>query len=213
MVRDEFWQFSPLIHPFNLMFLLRVSQSLSNGCFFFCPLILFWLACVTEAGLSENKKRFGVVHENGNTHMQRINNFSKFLDKRLSLCSTEFLFLPFIHEPQTEIILSGVHCLDLLDLISFEGSISLAPFSGALFFSFLFLSFCFFHVSALRGGCSSHAQLHPANYYYTQTLLPVLWFDAKASTMVDKIPWDTCVIALIFGVFKTEFKKKHCYPF
>ena len=24
-------------------------------------------------------------------------------------------------------------------------------------------------------------------------------------TMVDKIPWDTCVIALIFGVFKTEF--------
>ena len=145
--------------------------------------------------------------------MQRINNFSKFLDKRLSLCSTEFLFLPFIHEPQTEIILSGVHCLDLLDLISFEGSISLAPFSGALFFSFLFLSFCFFHVSALRGGYSSHAQLHPANYYYTQTLLPVLWFDAKASTMVDKIPWDTCVIALIFGVFKTEFKKKHCYPF
>ena len=25
------------------------------------------------------------------------------------------------------------------------------------------------------------------------------------STMVDKIPWDTCVIALISGVFKTEF--------
>ena len=24
-------------------------------------------------------------------------------------------------------------------------------------------------------------------------------------TMVDKIPWDTCVIALIFCVFKTEF--------
>ena len=24
-------------------------------------------------------------------------------------------------------------------------------------------------------------------------------------TMVDKIPWDTCVIALIFGAFKTEF--------
>ena len=24
-------------------------------------------------------------------------------------------------------------------------------------------------------------------------------------TMVDKIPWDTCVIALIFGVFKAEF--------
>ena len=25
------------------------------------------------------------------------------------------------------------------------------------------------------------------------------------TTMVDKIPWDTCVIALIFSVFKTEF--------
>ena len=24
-------------------------------------------------------------------------------------------------------------------------------------------------------------------------------------TMVDKIPWDICVIALSFGVFKTEF--------
>ena len=24
-------------------------------------------------------------------------------------------------------------------------------------------------------------------------------------TMVDKIPWGTCVIALIFGVFKREF--------
>ena len=23
-------------------------------------------------------------------------------------------------------------------------------------------------------------------------------------TMVDKIPWDTCIIALIFGAFKTE---------
>ena len=30
-------------------------------------------------------------------------------------------------------------------------------------------------------------------------LIPVL------TTMVDKIPWDTCVIALIFCVFKTEF--------
>ena len=28
-----------------------------------------------------------------------------------------------------------------------------------------------------------------------------------AATMVDKIPWDTCVIALIFGVFKAEFEK------
>ena len=24
-------------------------------------------------------------------------------------------------------------------------------------------------------------------------------------TMVDRIPWDTCVIALIFRVFETEF--------
>ena len=29
----------------------------------------------------------------------------------------------------------------------------------------------------------------------------------KNQTMVDKIPWDTCVIALIFCVFKTEFYK------
>ena len=29
----------------------------------------------------------------------------------------------------------------------------------------------------------------------------------QGSTMVDKIPWDTCVIALIFGVFKMEFSK------
>ena len=29
----------------------------------------------------------------------------------------------------------------------------------------------------------------------------------REATMVDKIPWDTCVIALISGVFKTEFKK------
>ena len=27
----------------------------------------------------------------------------------------------------------------------------------------------------------------------------------RGATMVNKIPWDTCVIALIFGVFKTEF--------
>ena len=27
------------------------------------------------------------------------------------------------------------------------------------------------------------------------------WLSSK---MVDKIPWDTCVIALIFGVLKTE---------
>lgn len=46
--------------------------------------------------------------------------------------------------------------------------------------SFLFF-FIFFHVSALCGGCSCRAQLHPATYYYTRTLLPVLWFDAKAS--------------------------------
>ena len=38
-------------------------------------------------------------------------------------------------------------------------------------------------------------------------------------TMVDKIPWDTCVIAPIFDVFKTEFKKTtvtsfkmRCFP-
>ena len=29
----------------------------------------------------------------------------------------------------------------------------------------------------------------------------------EIQTMVDKIPWDTCVIALIFGVFKMEFSK------
>ena len=27
----------------------------------------------------------------------------------------------------------------------------------------------------------------------------------QRATIVDKIPWDTCVIALIFCVFKTEF--------
>ena len=132
---------------FNFMLLFRVSQNFSNGCFFFCPLSLFCLACVTEADLSENKKRFGAVHENRNTHtsafnfVQRINNFSKFLYKKLSLCSTDFLFLPFIHVPQPE-SLWGVHSVDLLYLISFEGSISLAPFSGALFFSFSFFSMC-----------------------------------------------------------------------
>ena len=65
--------------------------------------------------------------------------------------------------------------MDLLYLISFEGSISLASFSGALIF--FFSCVC----AALRGGCSSRAQLYPATYYYTRTLLPVLWFDAKAS--------------------------------
>ena len=39
------------------------------------------------------------------------------------------------------------------------------------------------------------AKLHPSNMVNT-ILRP---------TMVDKIPWDTCVIALIFGVFKMEF--------
>ena len=28
---------------------------------------------------------------------------------------------------------------------------------------------------------------------------------SSATTMVDKSPWDTCVIASIFGAFKTEF--------
>ena len=103
------------------MLLFRVSQNFSNGCFFFCPL--------------------RAVHENGNTHtsafnfVQGINSFSKFLDKKLSLCSTDFLFLPFIHVPQPE-SLWGVHSVDLLYLISFEGSISLASFSGALFLFF-----------------------------------------------------------------------------
>ena len=32
-------------------------------------------------------------------------------------------------------------------------------------------------------------------------------------TILDKIPWDTCVIALMFCVFKTEFLKKDCYAF
>ena len=32
-------------------------------------------------------------------------------------------------------------------------------------------------------------------------------------TMVDKIPWDTYVIAPIFDVFKTEFKKKTVISF
>ena len=31
----------------------------------------------------------------------------------------------------------------------------------------------------------------------------------KNQTMVDKIPWDTCVIALIVFVLKTE----HCFPY
>ena len=30
--------------------------------------------------------------------------------------------------------------------------------------------------------------------------------------MVDKIPWDTCVIALIFGAFKTELKRRALLP-
>ena len=41
-----------------------------------------------------------------------------------------------------------------------------------------------------------------------------IWYESNSlqgnygkygSTMVDKIPWDTCVISLIFCVFKTEF--------
>ena len=125
---------------FDLMLRFRVSQNFSNGCFFFCPLSLFCLASVTKADLSENKKRFGAVHENRNTHtsafnfVQGINNFSRF-EKKLSLCSTDFLFLPFIHVPQPE-SLWGVPSVDLLYLISFKGSISLAPFSGALFLFF-----------------------------------------------------------------------------
>ena len=31
--------------------------------------------------------------------------------------------------------------------------------------------------------------------------------EKSRTTMVDKIPWDICVITLIFGVFKTEFLK------
>ena len=76
--------------------------------------------------------------------------------------------------------------MDLLYLISFEGSISLASFSGAIFF---FSCVC----AALRGGCSSRARLHPATYYYTRTLLPVLWFDAKASSVfVFFTRWSQC---------------------
>ena len=42
----------------------------------------------------------------------------------------------------------------------------------------------------------------------TEGKADVWWLVQKrivASTMVDKLPWDTCVIALIFGVFRTEF--------
>ena len=32
-----------------------------------------------------------------------------------------------------------------------------------------------------------------------------LFVSCPCTTMVDKIPWDTCVIALTSDVFKTEF--------
>ena len=36
-----------------------------------------------------------------------------------------------------------------------------------------------------------------------------MYLRISVPTMVDKIPWDTCVIALIVFVLKTE----HCFPY
>ena len=51
---------------------------------------------------------------------------------------------------------------------------------------------------------SVHYQLEETNCTFQLRALYV------RATMVDKIPWDTCVISLIFGVFKTEFYKSSC---
>ena len=37
--------------------------------------------------------------------------------------------------------------------------------------------------------------------------------ESLGTTMVDKIPWDTSVIVLIFDVFKTEFKRSSVIRF
>ena len=47
-------------------------------------------------------------------------------------------------------------------------------------------------------------------YFFPNFYKTMCFLQSTQSTMVDKIPWDTCVISLIFGVFKTEFYKSSC---
>ena len=53
-----------------------------------------------------------------------------------------------------------------------------------------------------------HAKRYYIRLCISQRFKPTSFYfflAGRVSTMVDKIPWDTCVIALIFGAFKTEF--------
>ena len=44
------------------------------------------------------------------------------------------------------------------------------------------------------------------SYVFLSVIFCTLYLGNKTrTTMVDKIPWDTSVIVLIFDVFKTEF--------
>ena len=54
----------------------------------------------------------------------------------------------------------------------------------------------------LRKGRITTSKFHDV---YTKVNSVVSNRSQTEPTMVNKIPWDTCVIVLIFGVFKTEF--------
>ena len=61
--------------------------------------------------------------------------------------------------------------------------------------------------SAQHVSVSSEAAFWSFVDFYPNFYKTMCFLQCTQSTMVDKIPWDTCVISLIFGVFKTEFYK------
>lgn len=104
-------KFARWVPLFNLIFLLRLSQSFSNCCFFFCllspflpALRLFCLAWVRIKSEWEQCTR--IMRPPTQVLFVQCNKFTKFLDKKVFLCSSDFfvftfysqaLFFSFLH--------------------------------------------------------------------------------------------------------------------
>lgn len=114
-------KFASWVPLFNLIFLLRLSQSFSNCCFFFCLLSPFLPAlspfCLAWVRI---KSRLELCTRITRPHTQvlfvQCNKFTKFLDKKVFLCSSDFLFSPFILRRSFFLFFVCLRCAGILAL-------------------------------------------------------------------------------------------------
>ena len=93
-------KFTCWVPLFNLIFLLRLSQSFSTCCFFFCLLSPFLpalrLFCLAWVRIKSEWEQCTRTRPRTQVLFVECNKFTKLLDKKVFLYSSDFLFSPFI---------------------------------------------------------------------------------------------------------------------